>query len=185
MIPVTASTRPIRSDSAWLLLEAGTRQKMRGVVLLYPDKLAGVPVAVEYWGMFLGGLTGGLAYPSYGIGWGLALVAGLWLGGAIGKTIDRKLAVKAVADGPEAATIIPLELVTSVRIDRSTRLGGMVSTATMVVTTADGTEYGFRVRGRSGSLQAGLATALTRLGREVRATAGGLAITPRAAGGGA
>jgi hypothetical protein len=151
-------------------------------MLLYPDKLAGVPVTVEYWGMFVGGLTGGLAYPSYNIGWSLALIAGLWLGGATGKAVDRKLATKAVADGPEAATIIPLELVTSVRIDRSTRLGGMVSTGTMVVTTADGTEYGFRVRGRSGSMQAAIATALAGLGREVRATTGGLAITPHAAG---
>jgi hypothetical protein len=182
---MTASTRPIRSDSAWLLLRTGTRQKMRGVMLLYPDKLAGVPVTVEYWGMFLGGLIGGLAYPSYGIGWGLALIAGLWLGQATGKAIDRKLAVKAIADGPEAATIIPLELVTSVRIDRSTKLGGMVSIGTMVVTTAGGTEYGFRVRGRSGSMQASIATALAGLGREVRATTEGLAITPRAAGDGA
>jgi hypothetical protein len=55
----------------------------------------------------------------------------------------------------------------------------------MVVTTADGAEYGFRVRGLSGSMQASLAAALTRLGREVRATTGGLAITPHPAGDGA
>jgi hypothetical protein len=36
--------------------------------------------------------------------------------------------------------------------DRSTRLGGMFAIETMVVTTADGTEYGFR--GRTGSLPA-------------------------------
>ena len=51
---MTASARPIRSDSAWLLLRPGTRQKMRGVLLLYPDKLVGVPVALEYWGIVLG-----------------------------------------------------------------------------------------------------------------------------------
>ena len=125
-----APTRPIRSDSAWLLLKPGTRRKMRGVMLLYPDKLVGVPVALEYWGIVLGGLIAGLAYPS-------------------------------------------------------TRLGGMVSIGTMVVTTADGAEYGFRVRGLSGSMQASLAAALTRLGREVRATTGGLTITPDPAGDGA
>jgi hypothetical protein len=61
----------------------------------------------------------------------------------------------------------------------------MVSIGTLVVTTADGTEYGFRVRGLSGSMQASLAAALTRLGREVRATTGGLTITPHPAGDGA
>jgi hypothetical protein len=182
---MTASTRPIRSDSAWLLLKPGTKRKMRGVMLLYPDKLAGVPVMVEYWGIFLGGLIGGFAYPWDNTGWGVALVAGLWLGGAIGKAVDRKLAVKAVAAGPEAATIIPLDLVTGVRIDRHTRLGGMVSIGTMVVTTTDGAEYGFRVRGRTGSMQASIATALAGTGREVRATRLGLTVIPQALGNGA
>jgi hypothetical protein len=150
-------------------------------MLLYPDKLAGVPVTVEYWGIFLGGLTAGLAYPADNIFWGVVLVAGLWLGGAIGKAADRKLATKAVADGPEAATIIPLDLVARLRIDRYTRLGGLVSVGTLVVTTADGTEYGFRVRGRSSVLQVGIATALAGLGREVRATALGLEVIPPAA----
>jgi len=180
---MTASARPLRSDSAWLLLKPGTRRKMRGIVLLYPDKLVGVPVALEYWGIVLGGLIAGLAYPWGNFTWALVLIAGIWLGGAIGRAVDRRQAIKAVGD-PEAATIIPLGLVTSVRIDRSTRLGGMVSIGTMVVTTADGTEYGFRVRGLSGSMQASLAAALTGLGREVRATTGGLAITPHPAGDG-
>ena len=154
-------------------------------MLLYPDKLAGVPVVVEYWGIVLGGLIAGLAYPSNNIFWGVALVAGIWLGGAIGKAVDRKLAVKAVADGPEAATIIPLDLVTGLRIDRYTRLGGMISIGTLVVTTADGTEYGFRVRGRTGTLQVGVATALAGLGREVLATPLGMTVVPRAVDNGA
>jgi len=115
----------------------------------------------------------------------VALVAGIWLGGAIGKAVDRKLAVKAVADGPEAATIIPLDLVTGLRIDRYTRLGGMISIGTLVVTTADGTEYGFRVRGRTGTLQVGVATALAGLGREVLATPLGMTVVPRAVDNGA
>src|ERR1700749_178111 len=123
---MTLNTVPIQSESAWLLLKPGARQKMRGVVLLYPDKLAGVPVTVEYWGIFLGGLTGGLACAWVNdLVWGLGLFTGLLLGQAIGKALDRKLAIKAVADGPEAATIIPLDQVTSLRLDRSARLGGL------------------------------------------------------------
>jgi hypothetical protein len=149
-------------------------------MLLYPDKLAGVPVTVEYWAIVLGGLIAALAYPSDNIGWGVAVVAGTWLGWAIGKAVDRRLATRAVADGPEAATIIPLELVASLRIDRYTRLGGLVSVGTLVVTTAAGAEYGFRVRGRSSALQVGIATALAGLGREVRATPLGLEVIPPA-----
>lgn len=183
---MTLNTVPIQSDSAWLLLKPGSKQKMRGVMLLYPDKLAGVPVTVEYWGAFLGGLTGGLAFAWVNdLAWGLALLVGFLAGKAIGKTLDRKLAIKAVADGPEAATIIPLDQVTSLRLDRLRRLGGMISTGTLIVTTADGAEYGFRLRGRNGSLQTRIATALARLGHQVVATSNGLAVTPRAAASGA
>ena len=151
-------------------------------MLLYPDKLAGVPVALEYWGITLGGLIAGLAYPWGNFTWALVLIAGIWLGGVAGRAVDRRQAIKAVGD-PEAATIIPLGLVTSVRIDRSTRLGGMVSIGTLVVTTADGTEYGFR--GRIGSLQTEIAGTLAGLGREVRATPLGLAVTPQPVSSGA
>ena len=161
---MTAPTRLIRNDSAWLLLKAGTRQKMRGVMLLYPDKLAGVPVALEYLGIMLGGLIAGLAYPWGSFTWALVLIAGLWLGGAIGRAVDRRQAIKAIGD-PEAATIIPLDTIVSLRTEMSARLGGFVApTETLVVTTAEGTEYGFRVRGRTGDMQAGIASALARLG---------------------
>jgi len=49
------------------------------------------------------------------------------------------------------------------------------------VTTADGTEYGFR--GRTGNLQNDIASALAGLGREVRATTTGLAVNSRALNG--
>ena len=55
----------------------------------------------------------------------------------------------------------------------------MFAVETMVVTTADGTEYGFR--GRTGSRPAAIAGAIASHGREVRATPLGLAVTPRAA----
>jgi hypothetical protein len=87
-----------------------------------------------------------------------------------------------MAAGGAGATIIPLARIDSLRTDRSARLGGLFATETMVVTTADGTEYGFR--GRTGSLPAEIAGALASHGREVRATPLGLAVTPRAVGNG-
>ena len=103
------------------------------------------------------------------------------LGGAIGRAVDRGLAAKAVADRPEDATIIPLDLVASLQTLRPTWLGGLFSGETLVVTTADGTQYEFR--GRTGYLQNDIAGALAGLGREVRATTTGLAVNSRALNG--
>ena len=47
---------------------------------------------------------------------------------------------------------------------------------TLAVTTADGTEYGFR--GQMGNWQAYLTSALAMRGREVRRTAEGITIRP-------
>jgi hypothetical protein len=55
-------------------------------------------------------------------------------------------------------------------------------TETLVVTTTDGTEYGFA--GKTGYLQADIASALAELGRDVRATPLGLEVMPRAIGDG-
>jgi hypothetical protein len=179
--------KPIRSESARFLV-GGTR-KGQGVVLLYPDKLAKVSVCAEMWGYFVGPLVVAVAaYPIVrtigsfpdGIA-ALQAAFGVMLGGAIGRAVDRGLAAKAVADGPEAATIIPLDMITGLQIFRPTRLGSLFMGETLVVTTADGTQYGFR--GRTSSLQNDIAGALAGLGREVRATTTGLAVTPRALGG--
>ena len=97
-------------------------------------------------------------------------------GSAIGRAVDRGLAAKTVAEAPQGATIIPLDMVASLQTFRPTRLGSLFSGETLVVTTADGTEYGFR--GRAG-LQNDIAGALAGLGREVRATTTGLAVNPR------
>ncbi len=75
---------------------------------------------------------------------------------------------------------IPLDMVASLQTFRPTRLGSLFSGETLVVTTVDGTEYGFR--GRTG-LQNDIAGALAGLGREVRATTTGLAVSPRALNG--
>ncbi len=77
----------------------------------------------------------------------------------------------------------PLDTIVSLRTDRSAGLAGWFVTESLVVTTADGTEHEFR--GRTGYVQAGLASALAELGREVRATPLGLTVTPRTLGHGA
>ena len=179
--------KPIRSESARFLV-GGTR-KGQGVVLLYPDKLASVRVHAELWGYFVGPLAvAAAAFPIVRtIGSlpesiaALQGALGVMLGGAIGRAVDRGLAAKAVADGPKTATIIPLDLVASLQTFRPTRLGGLFRGETLVVTTADGTQYGFR--GRTGGLQNDIAGALAGLGREVRATTTGLAVNSRALNG--
>ncbi|HET9966718.1 MAG TPA: hypothetical protein VFQ68_00700, partial [Streptosporangiaceae bacterium] len=99
--------------------------------------------------------------------------------------LGRRRAARKMTAGGAGATIIPLDAIASLRIDRSAGQAGLIAVETLVVTTADGAEYGFRVRGLSGSMRASLAAALARLGREVRATTGGLTITPHRAGDGA
>lgn len=132
---MAASTGFIQSESAWLLRPGGgARKKMKGVMLLYPDKLAGVPV-------------------------------------------------RAVATDPGNVTIIPLGAITALRTERFQGLGGLFGCENVVVTTADGTEYGFR--GRIGYLQADIASALSRAGHQVRATPRGLAVIPHTASDGA
>jgi hypothetical protein len=108
---------------------------------------------------------------------------GVLLGSTIGRYADRRTAARKMAAGGAGATIIPLGSIDSLRTDRSTRVGGLFAVETMVVTTADGTEYGFL--GRTGSLAAEIAGAIASHGREVRATPLGLAVTPQAIANGA
>jgi hypothetical protein len=174
-------TPPIRSESARRYVNGGSGRW--GVVLLYEDQLASVNVRSERWGCFLGPVV------FIAAGWPVTVPLGAWhavagvlLGSTIGRYADRRTAARKMADGGAGATIIPLGSIDSLRTDRSTRVGGMYAVETMVVTTADGTEYGFR--GRIGSLPAEIAGALADHGREVRATPLGLAVTPQAIGDG-
>ena len=73
-------------------------------------------------------------------------------------------------------TVIPLDSITGVRTATSPGFAGWWGFQTLVVTTAHGTEYGFR--GGIGSWQAYLTSALALRGREVRGTVEGIAITP-------
>lgn len=176
------STSPIRIESARRYVDG--RSGRWGVVLLYPDRLASVNVRAELWGCFFGPVIFVVA------GWPVTESPGAWhafigvlLGSTIGRFIDRRMAARKAAAGGAGATIIPLDRVDGLRTDRSTRLSGLFAVETMVVTTADGTEYGFR--GRIGSLPAEIAGEIASPGHEVRATPAGLAVTPRAVTNGA
>jgi hypothetical protein len=172
--------RPIRSESAWFRVDGNRRGK--GVVLLYADRLVSVRTYAEYlcWFVMIL-LMDVVAYHIFHlvVSW-LAPFFGVILGSAIGRPVDRWLAAGLVATGPGGSTVVPLDRVASLRTDRSGGLAGLFVTETLVVTTTDGTEYGFL--GRTGSLQADVASALASQGRDVRATPLGLAVSPQAIG---
>jgi hypothetical protein len=152
-------------------------------VLLYPDRLASVNTRGELWGCFFGPIV--MVAAGWPVTHSLAelnAVIGVLVGSTIGRFIDRQRAARKMAAGGAGATVIPLARIDSLRTDRSARLGGLFATETMVVTTADGTEYGFR--GRTGSLPAEIAASIASHGGEVRATPLGLAVTPQAVGNG-
>jgi hypothetical protein len=168
------SVKPIRSESVRFLV--GGIRKGQGVVLLYPDKLASVKTYAELWGSVLGVIALAAAtYPFAHTLGPLTAAIGVWLGAAIGRSVDRRLAARAVADSPLNATIIPLDMVASLQTLRSDWFSGRLSGETLVVTTADRSQYEFR--GRTGSLQADIGRVLAGLGRDVRATTAGLAVT--------
>jgi hypothetical protein len=180
---MTDRIKPIRSESTFFRLDGN--RKGKGVVLLYPDRLVNVKIYVEYvcWFVMLL-IMDVVAYRiSHVIASWLVPFFGILLGGVIGRAVERWLAPGMVAPGAGNTTIIPLDEISSLRTDRSGGLAGLFPTETVVVTTADGTEYGFL--GRTGYLQADIASALAELGRDVRATPLGLEVLPQAVGNGA
>ena len=180
---MTDRIKPIRSESTFFRVD-GSRQG-KGVVLLYPDRLVSVKLYTEYVCWFVMVLIMDVvAYHIFHViaSW-LAPFFGILLGGVIGRAVDRWLAPGMVAPGAGNTTIIPLDKISSLRTDRAGGLAGLFATETVVVTTADGTEYGFL--GRTGYLQADIASALAELGRDVRATPLGLEVRPQAVGNGA
>src|SRR5690348_14466522 len=163
---MTDRIKPIGSESTFFRLD-GSR-KGKGVVLLYPDRLVSVKIYVEYVCWFVTVLIlDVVAYHVFHViaSW-LVPFLGILLGGVIGRVVDRWLAPGMVAPGAGNTTIIPLDKISSLRTDRSGGLAGLFATETVVVTTADGTEYGFF--GRTGSLQAEIASALAGLRSEER-----------------
>lgn len=154
-------------------------------MLLYPDRLVSVRIYAEYacWVLMIA-ILDVVAYHIFRdiTGW-LTPTFGILLGILIGRPADRWLAARMVAGGRGKAASVPLDLIASLRTDRTSVLAGLSFTETVVVTMADGTEYGFL--SRTGSLQADIASALAGLGREVRATPLGLEVLPQAVGSGA
>jgi hypothetical protein len=73
-------------------------------------------------------------------------------------------------------TVIPLDSITGVRTVKTQAIGGWWELRTLLMTTADGTKYGFR--GRMDNWPAYLISALAARGREVRGTVEGITITP-------
>lgn len=177
------SPSPLRSESAWLRVNGV--KKGKGVVLLYPDRLVRVRGYAEYacWIAMIVILDVVAYHIFHVITYWLAPFFGIILGGVIGRAVDRWLAARMVAAGSANATVVPLDAIVSLRTTRSAWLGDWLVTETLVVTTADGTEYTFL--GRTCYVLADIAGALAGLGREVRATPLGLAVTPRAVDNGA
>lgn len=99
------------------------------------------------------------------------------MGSWIGEGIAKRRAARKVAAGTDGMTVIPLDLITSLQIGKSSGIRGWVAGQNLLVTTADGSEYEFR--GKLDGWQADLAGALTARGRDVQVTPQGITVTPR------
>jgi hypothetical protein len=167
---------PIQAQAARFLV-GGARHK-RGYVLLYPDNLTTVVSPVDPVG-YLGGpmVFARFSFPLFHlIGWS-GVVLGALMGRCAGDAYNK---LRATRDAPlpgDGVTVIPLDVITGVRTLKSQGIGGWWGFQTLIVTAADGTEYGFR--GQMGNWQAYLTSALALRGRQVRGAAEGITIRPR------
>ena len=171
---------PVQGQSARFRL--GGTGRGQGFVLLYPDKLAAVRSPAELWGVFLGPLVlAAIAYPLFhGLG-ALGAVIGVLVGRWIGAGIGKRLAVRKVAADGEGVTVIPLDVITSLRLRRTAGINGWLGGKALLVTTADGAEYEFI--GLLKGWQAELATALTVHGHEILITPETITVMPWATSG--
>jgi hypothetical protein len=102
------------------------------------------------------------------------------MGAYAGDCYNKLRATRCAPARGDGVTVIPLDSITGVRTTTSEGIGGWWGFRTLVVTTADGTEYGFH--GKMSSWQSYLTTALALRGRAVRGTIGGISVMPREAG---
>src|SRR5215472_15667514 len=167
---------PIQSQSARFLV--GGAKRRWGYVLLHPDQLVTVVSPTDIVG-YLGGpaVFVGFGVPLFHlIGW-LGVVIGALMGRQSADAYNKLQAIRRAAAEGDGVTVIPLDLITGARTTKSQGSGSFWELQTLVVTTADGTEYGFR--GKMSNWQTYLASALAARGREVRATpADGMTVTP-------
>lgn len=168
------SETPVRRQTTRLLTDGKTQGY--GTLLLYPDKLAAVSSGVVRIGMIVGLIVvlvpTVLIPPHTGPG-ALGAVIGVGGGYLIGSAIARSQAAAKVAAGGDNVTVIPLDSITSFETRKSK---GWLSGQHLIMTTADGAEYGFGVKLDKWS--ADLTKALAARGREARATPQGMAVTP-------
>jgi hypothetical protein len=166
---------PIHAQPARFLV-AGARHK-RVYVLLYPDNLTAVVSPADPVG-YLGGpmVFAGFGVPLYHvIGW-LGVVLGALMGAYAGDSYNRLRATRDAPARGDGVTVIPLDSITGVRTTTSEGIGGWWGFRTMVVTTADGMEYGFR--GKMSNWPSYLTSALALRGRAVHGTTGGISVRP-------
>lgn len=170
---MTDGEMPVRRQTTRLL--AGGKAKGYGTLLLYPDKLAAVSSGVVRISMVIGLIVvlipTFLLPPHTGPG-ALGALVGAGGGYLIGAAIARSQAAAKVAAGGDSATVIPLDSISSLQ---TIKPKGFLRGQQLVVTTADGTQYGFSVKLDKWS--ADFTHALAARGCEVRTTPQGLAVT--------
>ena len=192
---MTSSEPPIRKQPAQLS-RSGTKRR-QGTVLLYPDKLAYVSSQAAHWGNLIG-----FVVVLFAVGiflWGfhgaallaiiigcvagplLALIGGV-AGARIGAAIAESRAAGRVPQGV-GVTVIPLDSIAILQARKSTGIGADLGCQSLLVFTADGTEYRFGENleysfgVRLDRWSADLASALTARGRGVVTTPQGMTVT--------
>lgn len=177
---LTESGIPIRSQLARFRVSGTGRG--RGIVFLYPDKLAAVNSSAQLWGIFFGpivliALSHLLFHDIRELGSAVGVLAGGWIGQGIGK----RLAATRVAANRDGVRLVPLDLITSVQFSGPAGIRGWLTGQVLLVTTADGLEYEFR--GMMDGWQATIAGALTVRGHEVHAVHDVITVMPQVTGG--
>jgi hypothetical protein len=170
---MTDTGTPVRRQTTRLL--AGGKTRGYGTLLLYPDKLAAVSSRAVRIGIIVGVIVvfgpSLLIPPNTGPG-ALGALIGVGGGYLIGGAIAKSQAAAKVAAGGGNVTVIPLDSISSLETRKSK---GWLGGQHLIVTTADGAQYGFGVKLDRWS--ADLANALTARGCEARTTPQGMAVT--------
>ena len=171
---MTDSGTPVRKQMTQLLIGGKTRGY--ATLLLYPDKLAAVSSSVVRFttpaGLVVAFILAIFIPPHTGPG-ALGALIGAGGGYLIGAAIAKSQAAAKVAAGGDDVTVIPLDSITSLEMRKSRRWLGRQH---LVVTTADGAQYGFSVKLDRWS--ADLANALTARGCEVHTASRGMTVIP-------
>jgi hypothetical protein len=167
---------PVRSQSARFRVSGTGRG--RGIVLLYPDKLAAVNSSAQLWGIFLGpivliALSRLLFHDIRALGSAAGVLAGNW----VGQVIAKRRAVSRVAANRGDVRLVALDSITSVQSTKSAGILYWLTGQVLLVTTADGAEYEFR--GMMAGWQAAIAGALTVRGHQVHAARDVITVMPQ------